>query len=138
MARKIRRKSRIGANAYRQQLLERIKALVKICPEKGCWIFQGTTSKGYGRIDVLGRMVKAHHATYYAIKGRWPAKSGKVWLHGCDNPRCCFVGHGKWGTVLQNNRDRHAKGRTVLPSMEDRARGLAKAAEVRRRRLSCL
>jgi hypothetical protein len=130
MAKK-RRKSRLSAEDYRKRLLERIQALVEVCPEKGCWLFKGTKWNNYGRIDVRGRMVKAHHATYYALRGRWPAKKGKVWLHGCDTPACCNFSHGKWGSTLANNRDRHRKGRSVMPDAEAAARGRQKALETR-------
>lgn len=80
-----------------------------------CWEFTGTRSDdGYGSIRHNGRMEKAHRVAYQLTHGSVPADL-KV-MHSCDNPPCINPAHLAIGTVADNNRDRHVKGRTVVPS----------------------
>lgn len=67
------------------------------------------------------------------IASRWaykhfiePIPPGMYVLHHCDiadcqNPNCWFL-----GTIGDNNRDRHRKGRTVLPDNRGVNHGMAK------------
>jgi len=80
-----------------------------------CWEFTGSRSDdGYGSIRLEGSMQKAHRAAYQIVHGEIPA--GLVVMHTCDNPPCINPAHLVLGTVADNNRDRHAKGRTVMPA----------------------
>lgn len=85
-----------------------------------CWEWSGYSRRrtagalsygGYRRED--GKTVRAHRFAYEAAIGPIPA--GAFVCHSCDNPRCCNPKHLWLGDAAANNRDRHAKGRTVLP-----------------------
>lgn len=82
----------------------------------GCWLWTGTPDdKGYGRVGYLG------HARVGAHRVAWAMTHGGLlpseWvLHHCDNPPCVNPAHLFLGDALANNRDRHTKGRTVMPT----------------------
>lgn len=93
--------------------------------ESGCLEFQGYVSKfGYGFLKLRGRLERAHRVAWMLTHG--PIPDGLCVCHRCDNPRCIEPTHLFLGTVAENNRDRHAKGRTrgwtfpgpgILPGM---------------------
>jgi hypothetical protein len=79
-----------------------------------CWPWTGHRNElGYGAIQVGGRLLKVHRVAYQTTVGPIPA--GLVVMHTCDNPPCCNPAHLRLGTVAENNADRHAKGRSVVP-----------------------
>jgi hypothetical protein len=95
--------------------------------EKGsnCWNWSGTKhDRGYGALRVGKLMKKATHVSVFLHSGTWP-EAGKVVCHSCDNPACVRPDHLFIGTTLDNNRDRHLKGRTVfnICAPEKKARG---------------
>ena len=56
----------------------------------GCWVWQGATPRGYGRISVEGRVVQAHRYSYELFVGPIPAGMTIDHLcrvHGCVNPK---------------------------------------------------
>lgn len=81
------------------------------CPELGpCWIWTGIiTIWGYGRIKSGGKMHAAHRVAWVLAYGDIP--DGLFVCHKCDNPACVRPEHLFVGTVLDNTRDREAKGR---------------------------
>lgn len=89
-----------------------------------CWEFNGTLDpSGYGRIYTGGRYLAAHRVAWALTNG--PIEDPTLCVcHRCDNPLCCNPAHLFLGTRLENNRDRHAKGRTVMPDPGE-ARGRA-------------
>lgn len=77
----------------------------------GCWRWEGAKDKdGYGRFRWQYTMYRAHVAAWIAHNG--PVPKGYCVLHTCDNPFCVNPKHLWIGTVGDNNRDRHSKGRT--------------------------
>lgn len=68
-----------------------------------------TNSNGYGKINVAGKFIAAHRASYEAHVG--PIPKGLWVLHHCDVPRCINPDHLFLGTVIDNARDCLAKGR---------------------------
>lgn len=87
----------------------------RLVGEGDCLVFTGARDvKGYGRIGFKGRVVLAHRLAWEMVNG--PIPDGLVVMHICDNPPCCYVDHLSLGTVGENNADRHAKGRTVMPT----------------------
>jgi hypothetical protein len=83
----------------------------KLVANGACLEFGGSRSEdGYGTIRYQGRMQKAHRVAWQLAHG--PIPKGLLVCHRCDNPPCCNVAHLFLGTVADNNRDRHAKGRT--------------------------
>lgn len=79
-----------------------------------CWEWQGALDTGgYGHIcDGSGRAQKAHRLVMM-LSG---VEAGDLDVcHTCDNRRCCNPRHLFVGTHADNMRDRHRKGRTVVP-----------------------
>jgi len=88
------------------------KYLVRGRPDE-CWLWKGTTAKGYGTFGVgprkAHRMVYAHRIAYFLEYGVDPAP---FWiLHRCDTPLCCNPAHLWRGTAADNIRDCISKGR---------------------------
>lgn len=80
----------------------------------GCLVWTGSkTRQGYGRFRLRDRILKAHRVAYSIAHGTCP--DGLILLHRCDTPGCVNVEHLVPGTVAENNADRQAKGRSVLP-----------------------
>ncbi len=87
------------------------------CEQRGdCWEFTGTPNEdGYGHVRHDGRMVGAHRVAFEVATGLVPPPKMDV-CHRCDNPHCCNPAHLFLGTHADNNADRHAKGRTLMPT----------------------
>jgi hypothetical protein len=75
-----------------------------------CWAWVACRTRfGHGLFGVQGKNVGAHRVSYELAYGPIPAA---LWvLHRCDNPWCVRPEHLFLGTALDNNRDRHEKGR---------------------------
>lgn len=75
-----------------------------------CWEWTGSRNpQGYGLFSVNSKPIAAHRFSYQHHYGPIPNEV-KV-LHRCDNPPCCNPKHLFDGSLGDNNRDRHAKGR---------------------------
>lgn len=80
-------------------------------PNSGCWIWiGGQYQSGYGNISINNKKQKAHRVSYEMHKGKIP--EGMFVCHSCDNPLCVNPDHLWVGTAIDNNADRHAKGRS--------------------------
>ena len=90
-------------------LQERILARVAMQPDSGCWLWDGSSNGRYGQINVGGRPVLAHRASYEAFKSR-PDDDALV-CHRCDTPYCVNPDHLFLGTVRENAIDMASKGR---------------------------
>lgn len=78
-----------------------------------CWPWTGTRSRlNYGSYTLRGINHRAHRVAYMLSKGPIPADLHV--LHSCDNPPCCNPRHLRVGTVLENSRERTAKGRVPV------------------------
>jgi hypothetical protein len=81
--------------------------------DNGCWIWTGGKHRaGYGAYHGI----QAHRYSYTIHQGAIP--DGLWVLHNCpagDNPSCVNPEHLYLGTVLDNNRDTHRKGRGNPP-----------------------
>lgn len=75
-----------------------------------CWCWIGGTESGYGRMYVEGKLQLAHRLSWMIHVGTIPYK--KCVLHKCDNRTCVNPQHLFIGTIIDNNQDRHAKGRS--------------------------
>lgn len=81
-------------------------------PANGCLEWSGVTNRrGYGRLQVQGRMVLTHRLAWELANGSIP--EGMNVLHRCDNPPCCDPEHLFLGTQKDNVADMIAKGRKV-------------------------
>lgn len=65
--------------------------------------------KGYGRLIVNRRSVRAHRVAYEITRG--PIPDGMMVLHSCDNPRCVNPDHLRTGTAADNWADVIARNR---------------------------
>lgn len=75
-----------------------------------CWSWTGAaTTKGYGRININGRLVLAHRLSWEMENG--PVPDGLWVLHSCDNPPCVRPSHLFLGNQSMNMLDCAAKGR---------------------------
>lgn len=86
-------------------------------PNSGCWLWLGTTSNGYGRIDHGGKTLRAHRASYEEFVG--PIPKGFCVLHRCDTPCCVNPEHLFLGTQQDNMSDKAAKRSRRHPARGD-------------------
>lgn len=102
----------------RVSLAERFHGKYQVDPGTGCWNWTGAKDeKGYGAINLGGDgpAIKAHRVSYEIHVGPIPQGvgfHGTCVLHRCDNASCVNPLHLFLGTVIDNNRDMHQKGRT--------------------------
>jgi len=72
-------------------LKERIQSRISI-DDKGCWIWQGTTtSEGYGQTIHQAKKLYTHRLAYELWRGQ--IHEGLVIDHLCRNRACCNPGH---------------------------------------------
>lgn len=95
-----------------------------------CWEWTAGLMHGYGTFH-LGRVAGTTTHTTGSHRVAWeltqgPIPEGVSILHHCDNPLCVNPEHLFLGTKGDNNRDRHAKGRTVIPDNRGERHGMAK------------
>lgn len=89
-------------------------AKVRKQPGDGCWEWTGSfNDKGYGKVRVDGRMVRAHRVAWELAHGPLSLPADATVCHRCDNPACVRPDHLFLGTQLDNIRDRDAKGRAA-------------------------
>lgn len=81
-------------------------------PNSGCWLWEGTVTKGgYGRIrrDYRGEYITTHRAAWEIYHGEIP--EGMFVCHTCDTPSCVNPSHLFLGTHEHNQADMREKGR---------------------------
>ena len=79
-------------------------------PDGECWEWTGSRHQfGHGRLNTSGRTTGAHRIAWEITHG--PVPPGLCVLHRCDNPPCVRPTHLFLGTIGDNNRDMHDKGR---------------------------
>lgn len=81
-----------------------------------CWLWTGSTVRGYGVLRIGGRLVYAHRLTFELDHGRPPVG---VVMHLCDRPLCVRPDHLTDGSQADNLADAARKGR--MSSGEARA-----------------
>ena len=82
--------------------------------ENDCWRWLASfRNKGYGAFSFAGKQDRAHRFSFILHGGILTPKKPCV-LHKCDNPPCCNPNHLFAGSVLDNNADMVAKGRSKL------------------------
>ena len=93
-----------------------------------CWPWVGGIFRdGRGQISHQGKTKLAVRVGYLLTFGEDPGDL-KV-CHTCDHPWCHNPTHWFLGTYADNNRDRHAKGRSVLPNNRGQRHGMSKLTD---------
>lgn len=79
-----------------------------------CWVWTGGKIDGYGSFSHDGITFLAHRVAWELAYGSLggPIPDGFCVLHHCDNRPCVRPTHLFLGTRNDNNKDRHAKGRS--------------------------
>lgn len=87
-------------------------------PFSGCYIWLGSTARGYGKIRYKAKIMLIHRVVWLLNKGTIP--EGLFVLHRCDTPPCVRVDHLFLGTPRDNTQDCMRKGRlrSGLPPIE--------------------
>lgn len=118
-------------SAQRRTLVKRFWS--KVQKTEKCWHWTGTRGcRGYGSLNVGGKMKKAHRLSWELHFGD---PGSMLVCHHCDTPSCVRPDHMFLGTHAMNNADRHRKGRTIIrpipPHLKARgsAHGLSKLTE---------
>lgn len=83
-----------------------------------CWNWRGNLStSGYGVFKIRERAFRAQRVAYLFHHGHLPMRRPDGWLtfacHHCDNPACVNPAHIFLGSTVDNNHDRHRKGRSA-------------------------
>jgi hypothetical protein len=101
--------NRLGVGKGRPPVDPVVRFMSKVNKTKTCWLWNASSSWGYGQFSSPQGMVKAHRWSYEYFVGPIPA--GKDILHTCDVPRCVNPSHLYPGTDLENQRDKWRRGR---------------------------
>ena len=80
--------------------LPEIDKLISEDPKTGCWLFEGPTYRGYGRVHYQGQTWRVHRLAWTLKNG--PIPDGKVLDHLCRNRNCCNPDHLEPVTDLVN------------------------------------
>lgn len=106
------------------RFLSKIETLGPVVrPELGrCWTWQAYVNRGYGRFMLDGRAARTHRLVCELVYG--PRDSSAHVMHLCDSRDCQRPSHLKWGSLVENNADRTAKGRSFrhIGELNGRAR----------------
>lgn len=81
-----------------------------IVNDNGCWVWTGSTNRGYGTVSINGKNVRAHRASF-EFHNKRKIKEGYYICHRCDNPPCINPDHLFEGTQKDNIQDCLKKGR---------------------------
>jgi hypothetical protein len=98
----------MSCGTARFEIVEPFQCMVVI-NDRGCWIWQGGTSNGYGMMRDGKRTVRTHRRSWELYRGPIPGKFHV--LHTCDVKLCVNPDHLFLGTTADNTRDMVAKGR---------------------------
>ncbi len=94
-------------------LSAQIEALSVRIPFSGCWIWMGSTAKGYGQLTHQGEHMTAHRASFIAHNP--DAQRPKLVCHHCDVRECVNPDHLYSGDYLTNRADMLIRERWVHP-----------------------
>ena len=97
-----------------EQKIERIKHNFNkhVIRKDGCWGWNGSTLKGYGRFNYRDKSILATRGSWLIHFGDIP--DGLYVLHKCDNPICSNPEHLFLGTAKDNMQDKIQKGRDAI------------------------
>lgn len=117
-----------GDDPLRASLIQTFWRLTMKSPD-GCWLWRGAAlpPMGHGTIRRGKKNYTVHRLSWEIHRG--PIPDGLQVCHHCDVPKCVNPDHLFIGTQADNNRDRHAKGRTVMPRLRGSQHPGAKLTE---------
>lgn len=88
---------------------KRLMSGYSVCPDMGCWIWNGATyQNGYGWLKAFGQVVSAHRLSFELHKG--PIPKGMHILHSCDVKACVNPDHLRAGTHADNMKEAADRG----------------------------
>lgn len=81
-------------------------------PNTGCILwFKGTSSDGYGALNINGKYFRAHRLSWIEANGPIPPGPKQCVCHKCDTPQCINPDHLWLGSKADNSADRDNKKR---------------------------
>jgi HNH endonuclease len=96
--------------------IDRFWSRVAVGSQDTCWVWRRGMSMGYGVFslsrDGKSYDFKAHRLAYFLTHRQLDLD--QCVCHKCDNPPCCNPAHLFAGTLADNMRDCHAKGRLKI------------------------
>jgi hypothetical protein len=93
-------------------LTNRFESKIERIPEGGCWVWMASLdSKGYGQINLRGKIVRAHRHIFGLFGNSVP--TGMDLCHRCDNRSCVNPAHLFVGSRQDNMDDAKSKGRKL-------------------------
>jgi hypothetical protein len=99
----------------RQSLEERFWSRVSPEPNSGCWLWEGATNRGHGKLRRTGGgSIYASHVSL-TLHGRPQPTPDAISCHHCDVAECVNPEHLYWGTHVTNTMDAYNRGRRVAP-----------------------
>ena len=96
--------------------------------KNACWEWIKGLSKGYGRMFLNKKEMKAHRFSYLHFIGEIPENN--VVAHRCDNPKCVNPQHLFVGTVQDNVLDKFKKGRAIIARGENQGGSKLKTEDI--------
>ena len=110
--------------------LERLRNKTRVTDT--CWWWEGSKNQnGYGNFGFVGKVWKAHRASY-VLHNNTNIPSGMVVCHTCDNPSCVNPRHLFLGSIKDNITDRNTKQRTFAKITLDDAVNIRKSDKSQR------
>lgn len=101
--------TKVNYQCTKEHALKRFEANYVPVTESGCWLWTGSSRKGYGRLRYQSKMLGAHRFSYLMFKGEIP--KGLFVCHRCDVTECVNPDHLFLGTNSENLKDAFNKGR---------------------------
>lgn len=107
-----------------------IRKLNTSANEMRCWIWEGYTSNGYGKIRINKKLYSVHRVMAAICKGLDIEDKSIYVCHRCDNTLCCYPDHLYLGNALTNAGDRDERKKSNLPRGDEHYAIKLKSADI--------